>query len=86
MTAALHTGKAVGDRATLSKIQQAKNNDTFYQDMDPDKCKEAIDELLAFREGKRSNPRVTNKGAACDVFTSMEKLESEVRLPGLPSI
>jgi hypothetical protein len=45
MTAALYTSRGVGDRATLAEIQQAKNDDPLYQDMDADECKEAIDEL-----------------------------------------
>ena len=40
MTAALHTGRGVGNRATLTKIQQAKKDDPLYQDMDADECKD----------------------------------------------
>jgi hypothetical protein len=77
----LRTGKEVGNRATLAEIQQAKEDDPLYHSMGEKERKDAIDDLIAYRRGKSSNARVTNKGAARDVFLTMERIESEVRLP-----
>jgi hypothetical protein len=79
----LCAGREVGDKATLSVIQQAKDDDPFYQNMDAEDKKKAIDELMAYRAGKSSNTRATNKGAACDVFVTMDRIEKEVHLLGL---
>jgi hypothetical protein len=76
-----HTGREVGERATLAEIREAKDNDPLYQSMAEDECKEAIDGLLAYRKGKKSNARVTNRGAARDVYLTMERIESEVCSP-----
>jgi hypothetical protein len=76
---ALHPGREVGERATLAEIREAKENDPLYQDMTKAERKEAIDGLLAYREGKNTNARVTNKGAARDVYLTMERIEADVR-------
>jgi hypothetical protein len=47
--------------------------------MGEEDCKEAVDDLLVYREGKSSNARVSNKGAARDIFLTVERLEREVR-------
>jgi hypothetical protein len=75
----LCAGKEVGDRATLDKIRLAKESDPLYQNMMEDDKKEAIDLLLAHRQGKSLKARVTSKGAARDIFATMEKIEIEVR-------
>jgi hypothetical protein len=75
----LHTGRDVGNRATLAEIQQAKENDPAYQNMSEQDHKEAIDGLIAYRVGKKSNAHVTSQGAARDVFVTMERIEAEVR-------
>jgi hypothetical protein len=63
---------------TLAEIQQAKDDDPLYQDLGEEETKEAIDKLIVYRQEKKSNSRVTNKGAARDVFVTMEKIEREV--------
>lgn len=73
------TGKEVGYKSTLAEIQQAKANDPAFQNMTANERKEAIDQLIAYREGKASNARVTNRGAARDVFVVMNMIEKEVR-------
>lgn len=75
----LHSGKEVGDRATLAEIQHAKASDPLYQNMPEAEQKAAVDLLIANRAGKNSKARATNKGAARDVFATMERLEVEVR-------
>jgi hypothetical protein len=75
----LHPGREVGERATLAEIREAKENDPLYRDMTKTECKEVIDGLLAYREGKNSSARVTNKGAARDVYLTMERIEADVR-------
>ena len=74
----LYTDRDAGNKATLAKIREAVDNDPAYRDMEEEDRKEAIDGLIAFRAAKRSNPRVTNKGAARDVFLTMERVEQEV--------
>jgi hypothetical protein len=49
--------------------------------MAEDECKEAINGLLTYRKGKNSNARVTNRGAAHNVYLTMERIESEVCSP-----
>jgi hypothetical protein len=72
------TGKDVGDRASLAEIQQAKDNDPSFQNLTKEERKEALDELVLHREEKTTNARVTNKGAARDVFLVMNMVEKEV--------
>jgi hypothetical protein len=74
-------GRDVGDRATLVEIQRAKADDPAYQNMSSQDLKEAVDDLVMYRTGKSLNTRVTSKGAARDVCTTMEKIEAEVRQP-----
>jgi hypothetical protein len=40
--------------------------------------KEAVNQLIAYQEGKASNARVTNRGTARDVFMVMNMIEKEV--------
>ena len=61
------------------EIRQAKNDDPRYQNIGTEERKNAVDELIAFRQGKSISARVTNKGAARDVFVTMERIEGEVR-------
>lgn len=72
-------GRYVGDRATLAEIRQAKDNDPTYQNMSSQDRKEAVDDLIAYRTVKGLSARVTNKGAARDVYVTMERIEAEVR-------
>jgi hypothetical protein len=76
----LHTGREVGDRASLVEIQKAKEDDPLYHELSKEEAKGAIYTLLTYLEGKNSNARVTNKGAARDVLVTIEKIEKEVRL------
>ena len=46
-----YTSKEVGDRATLAKIQQAKEDDPLYHSMGEKECKDAIDDLIAYQWG-----------------------------------
>jgi len=57
------------------------DNDPLYWDLGEHERKEAIDELIVYRQGKSSNARVTNKGAARDVYLTMERIETEVSSP-----
>lgn len=55
-----------------------KDNDPSFQNLTKEERKEALDELVLHREEKTSNARVTNKGAARDVFLVMNMVEKEV--------
>lgn len=55
-----HTGREVKECASLVEIQRAKENDPFYQDLDKEDSKEAIDMLLAHQTEKCSNTCVTS--------------------------
>ena len=72
------TGQDVGNKATLAEIQQAKEDDPAYQNMSSQDRKEAVDELIMHRTAKCSNACVTSKGAARDIFATMERIEEEV--------
>jgi hypothetical protein len=74
----MYAGRDVGDRATLAEIQQAKENDPTYQNMSSQDHKEAVNNLIMHCTAKSSNARVTNKGAARDIFATMERVEAEV--------
>ena len=76
-------GRDIGDKATLAEIQQAKEDDPAYRSMSSQDHKEAIDNLITYRAAKSSSARVTAKGAARDVFATMERVEAEVRRPDL---
>jgi len=60
----LHAGKELGDRATLAEIQQAKDDDLLYQNLEKEESTAAINALVAHQAAKNTNACVTNKGAA----------------------
>ena len=74
-----HSGREVGDRVTVAEIWQAKDKDFVYQNMGEAEHKEAVDQVIAYWQGKSHNAHITSKGAACDIFATMERVEKEVK-------
>ena len=77
----LHAGKEFGNRASLTEIRQAKNDNPHYQDIRKQECQNVIDELIAYRQGKGSYAHVTNKGVARDIMVTMDRIKTEVSYP-----
>lgn len=71
-------GKDVGDRATLSDIQKAKDTSIEDGKITPAIKAQAMTELIAFRLAKRQGVRITGHAAARDVFYTMLRVEELV--------
>lgn len=72
-------GKAVGERFTLSQIQEAKEEDLEEgAELTKEEEEDAINELIRFRKEKSTSVRFSNKSAARDVRLTVARIEQEV--------
>jgi hypothetical protein len=72
-------GRSLGDRLSLSEVQDLVSKDETLQDMSSERQQELIDQLVEHRKLKTTGARVSNVAAASDIRVTMGHISDEVR-------
>jgi hypothetical protein len=67
-----------GERVKLAEIKRMAENDADYQNLTKDQEQQSKNELIKFRELKRSGARPSTCSAAQDICFTSERISTEV--------
>jgi hypothetical protein len=74
----IYLGCLIGDRLSLSEVQELVDNDETLQDLSSECQQELIDELVEYRKLKNTGACVSNVAVASDIRVTMGHISDEV--------
>jgi Rho termination factor, N-terminal domain len=71
-------GLPMGERKSLAELKQMAQDDPELQNLNKERKQELINDLMETRADKKKNARGSNKAAARDVQSTIDRVTDEV--------
>ena len=74
----IHLDLPMGERKSLTELKQMAQDDPELQNLSRERKKELINDLIEARADKKNNARGSNRAAAQDVQSTIDRVTDEV--------